>query len=197
MNVSSRRLPASGTNEAGLFFRAWLKAPLRIAALTPSSATTGQTMARLVEAGREGAVLELGSGTGPIGEALLASGLPAERLIMVEREPDLAAHLRARFPRVRILQEDATAIGRALADLHVTKLCTVVSTLPIVWFPFEAQAAIIAQCMPLLGAGGPFLQLTNQPASPLPARKLGLRAERAAHVWRNLPPSFVWRYRQA
>jgi phosphatidylethanolamine/phosphatidyl-N-methylethanolamine N-methyltransferase len=196
MTASPRASALSRTQETALFFRAWLKAPLQIAALTPSSATTGQTMAHLVERDRPGMILELGSGTGPIGDALLASGLPPERIIMVEREPDLVRHLRQRFPGVRILDDDATCIGDALAKLGVTQLATVVSTLPIVWFPLEAQAAILSQCMALLGPDAPFLQLTNQPASPIPAGKLGLRAERAAHVWKNLPPSFIWRYRR-
>jgi phosphatidylethanolamine/phosphatidyl-N-methylethanolamine N-methyltransferase len=180
-----------------MFFRAWLRAPLRIASLTPSSSVTGQAMARLIDRDRRGPVLELGSGTGPIGEALLASGLAPERLIMVEREPDLVAHLKARFPGVRIVEGDATAIGAKLAAMNVTRLASVVSTLPVVWFPLEAQAAIVDACFDLLGPGGAFLQLTNQPASPLSMKKLGLEGERAAHVWRNLPPSFVWRYRRA
>lgn len=196
MTASTRITALSRAHETALFFRAWLKAPLQIAALTPSSATTGQTMAQLVERDRPGHILELGSGTGPIGDALLAAGLPPERIIMVEREPDLARHLRQRFPGVRILEEDATRIGAALSGLGVTQLATVVSTLPIVWFPPEAQSAILAQCMAMLGPDAPFLQLTNQPASPIPAGKLGLRAERAAHVWKNLPPSFIWRYRR-
>lgn len=180
-----------------MFFRAWLRAPLRIASLTPSSSATGQAMARLIDRDRRGAVLELGSGTGPIGEALLASGLAPERLIMVEREPDLVAHLAVRFPDVSIIEGDATTIGAKLEAMNVTRLASVVSTLPIVWFSLEAQAAIVDACFDLLGPGGAFLQLTNQPASPLSMKKLGLEGERAALVWRNLPPSFVWRYRRA
>ena len=80
------------------------------------------------------------------------------------------------------------------------RLLTLCSSLGVpsglVPLPLEAQEAILGQCMALLGAEAPFLQLTNQPASPLPAGKLGLRAERAAHVWKNLPPSFIWRYRR-
>ncbi len=179
-----------------LFLRAWFRAPLRIAALTPSSATTGATMARLIDRDRSGPVLDLGAGTGAIGQALLESGLPPGRLIMVEREKALADHLRKKFPAIRVVECDATGLGSALAARGVRRVAAIASTLPIVWFSAAAQMAIVDQCFALLGEGGSLLQLTNQPASPLPMRKLNLVGERAAHVWRNLPPSSVWRYRR-
>lgn len=182
------------SNGNALFFRAWLRAPLGIASLVPSSPATGRTFARLVDTTREGDILELGGGTGAIGQALLEGGIPPHRLIMVEREPDLADHLRHRFPTLRVLQGDATEIGSLLASLDVRRLSAVVSSLPIVWFPLQAQADIIDPCLYLLGEGGPFLQMTNRPVSPLPMKKLDLRGERAATIWRNLPPSFIWRY---
>jgi phosphatidylethanolamine/phosphatidyl-N-methylethanolamine N-methyltransferase len=175
--------------EAALFFRQWLKAPLRIAAVAPSSATTGRIMASLVP--RDGGtVLELGAGTGAIGAALLDSGIAPQRLLMVEREPDLARHLRLRFPAVTVLEADAGEMrSRSLPPLGA-----VVSTLPIVWFDRDVQARIVETCFARLAPGAPFLQLTNRPVSPLPHAWLGLKSERAAMVLRNLPPSFIWRY---
>jgi phosphatidylethanolamine/phosphatidyl-N-methylethanolamine N-methyltransferase len=184
----------SSSSGNALFFRAWLRAPLGIASLVPSSQATGRTFARLIDTKREGDILELGSGTGAIGQALLEAGIPAQRLIMVEREPELADYLRQRFPGLRVLQGDATEIGSLLASLDVRRLSTVVSSLPIVWLSLQAQADIIDPCLYLLEHGGPFLQMTNQPVSPVPMKKLGLRGERAATIWRNFPPSFIWRY---
>lgn len=184
----------SSSGGHALFFRAWLRAPLGIASLVPSSPSTGRTFARLVDTERDGDILELGSGTGAIGQALLEAGIPPQRLIMVEREADLAHYLHKRFPDVRVLQGDATEIGSLLASLDVRRLSTVVSSLPIVWAPLRFQADIIDPCLYLLGRGGHFLQMTNQPISPLPMKKLGLRGERAATIWRNFPPSFIWRY---
>ena len=177
-----------------LFFRAWLRSPLRIASLVPSSAATGQAFTRVIDLRRDGDILELGSGTGAISQSLLAAGIPEHRLIMVEREPDLAAHLRRRFPRVRTLQADATDIGGMLEAEGICNLAAVVSSLPIVWFPLQAQADVLRPCLDRLGPRGEFLQMTNQPASPLPMKKLGIAGERAATIWRNFPPSFIWRY---
>lgn len=180
--------------ETALFFRAWLRNPLSIASLVPSSPATGRAFTRLIDLDRPGDILELGSGTGAISRYLLSAGVPASRLIMVEREPEMANHLRDNFPDVRILQGDATALDGMLDRLGVSRLSIVVSSLPIVWFPLEAQASIIEACFGRLDPDGAFLQMTNQPASPLPMKKLGLAGKRAAHIWRNLPPSFIWRY---
>lgn len=180
--------------EGAVFFGAWLRAPLRIASLVPSSEAMGRAFAYVADFDRAGDVLELGSGSGAISRGLLAAGLPAERLIMVERDSRLVAHSARHFPAARIVEADATEIDSVLERLDVRSLAAVVSTLPIVWFPLETQAAILAPCFDRLGEGGRFLQMTNFPRSPLPMRKLGIAGERVALVWRNLPPSFIWSY---
>jgi len=167
---------------------------LGIASLVPSSNATGRAFARLLDFERPGTVLELGSGTGAIGQSLLAAGLPPDRLVMVERDPDLVAFLRQRFPSVKVLQGDATKLAPTLERLDISQLSATVSTLPIVWFPLQAQEAVLSTCLDRLGDGGYFLQLTNQPASPLPLKKLGIAGERVTQIWRNFPPCFIWRY---
>ena len=52
-------------------------------------------------------VLEIGAGTGVVSEALLVRGVPAERLTLLEYDPDLTRHLRTRFPRVHVIEGDA------------------------------------------------------------------------------------------
>ena len=177
-----------------LFFGLWLQKPLQIAAVTPSSKRLAQVMAELVDLGRPGPVLELGAGTGGITRGLLQAGCPRERLIAVEREPSLAAALRRRFPGISTVVGDATALGEHFARLGIDRLCAVVSSLPIKWFPVAAQRAIVEPCLERLGPGGAFLQMTNAFASPIAIRPLGIAGERVAYVWRNLPPSQIWAY---
>lgn len=180
--------------EASVFFRAWLRTPLGIGSLLPSSNTMGRAFAALLDFDRPGHVLELGSGTGAISQGLLDAGLPAERLIMVEREPEMASYLRHRFPAACIVEADARAVGSLVQDFRAGDLIAVVSSLPIVWFPLEDQALVMNACLDVLGEGGSFLQMTNLPMSPVPMEKLGLAGVRAKYVWQNLPPSFIWRY---
>ncbi|MBK6453167.1 MAG: hypothetical protein IPF84_11850 [Proteobacteria bacterium] len=54
-------------------------------------------------------------GTGAITSALLARGLPPDRLIVVERDPILARHLRETFRGVSVIRGDAVELARLLA----------------------------------------------------------------------------------
>ena len=179
-----------------LFFGLWLQRPLQIAAVTPSSKRFAGVMATLVDLSRPGSVLELGAGTGSLTRGLLEAGCPAERLIAVEREPRLAAALRHRFPGIATIVGDATALAEELARNGVDRLCAVVSSLPIKWFPVAEQRQVVAPCLARLGPGGRFLQMTNAFFSPIAIGSLGIAGERVAHVWRNLPPSQIWAYSQ-
>jgi phosphatidylethanolamine/phosphatidyl-N-methylethanolamine N-methyltransferase len=177
-----------------LFFGLWLQKPLQIAAVTPSSKRLAQAMAEMVDFDRPGPVLELGAGTGGITRGLLQAGCPRDRLIALEREPQLAAALQRSFPGINTIVGDATALDEHLARLRIDQLCAVVSSLPIKWFAVEDQRAIVEPCLARLGAGGVFLQMTNAFVSPIAIGPLGIAGERVAHVWRNLPPSQVWAY---
>jgi phosphatidylethanolamine/phosphatidyl-N-methylethanolamine N-methyltransferase len=182
--------------DSWLFLRLWFRSPLKIAAWAPSSPALARAFARHVDPRVEDPVLELGAGTGSITEELLATGLPPEKLIVVEKMPELCAVLRRRFPGVRVLEGDVADIGAMLEAAGVIRLSTVVSTLPIIWFPLELQRRIIDAAFARMGRAGQFLQITNQILSPLPRRKLGLRGRLVDFVWRSLPPSGAWSYRR-
>jgi phosphatidylethanolamine/phosphatidyl-N-methylethanolamine N-methyltransferase len=198
-SAPSRDAPESGTweGEKALFFRHWLRRPLGIGAVLPSSAAVAAAMAGALNLSRPGIVLELGGGTGSLTHGLLASGCPPERLISIEREPGLAALLRRRFPSVRVIEGDAASLGALLASCGAGRLAGVVSSLPIKWFPFAAQRAVVDSCFDRLGEDCPFLQLTNALVSPLPMTRLGLGGKEFARVWTHLPPVQIWRYWRA
>lgn len=180
--------------DAALFFGLWLQRPLRIAAVTPSSAAFAAAMAQLVDFSRPGMILELGAGTGSLTRGLLRGGCPPDRLVALEREPALAASLRRGFPEIAVLNGDATRLESLLDRCEIDRLAAVVSSLPVKWFPVAAQRAVVEPCLARLGPGGRLLQMTNAFSSPLTMRELGLAGARVAHVWRNLPPAQIWAY---
>lgn len=182
--------------DATVFFGLWLQKPLRIAAASPSGSYLADVLADCVELERPGPVLELGAGTGSLTRGLIRAGCSPERIIAVESEPRLAAVLRRQFPGATVIEGDATRIGQYLAG-RVERLSTVVSSLPIKWFPLKAQRAIVEPCLELLGPGGRFLQVTNAFASPLPRSRLGISGREIGRVWRNLLPAQIWSYSQA
>src|ERR1041384_4407589 len=103
-------MPIAEPAGTALFLKRWLRRPLSMGAVVPSGRLLAAAMARTTLAemkGREGHVIALGAGTGEVTKALLAAGIPAERLALVERDPELAVFLRRHFQGPRIIEGDA------------------------------------------------------------------------------------------
>lgn len=194
--MRARRRVAKRPGDRQIFFRHWLKNPLGIGAALPSGTRVARGMAREIALDAPGAVLELGGGTGSLTRGLLAAGCPEDRLIVIEREPDLARFLQQELPKVRVLCGDACDVDKLLEDAGVQQLTTVVSSLPIKWFPRPAQRAVLAGCFARLRPGGAFIQLTNALASPIPAADLGLVGREVERIWAHFLPVQIWRYQR-
>src|SRR5580658_4243962 len=91
----------------GLFFRRWLTNPLQMGSVVPSSAALCTRIVRQTRRTPDEAVLELGAGTGVVSRALLASGVPADRLFVVEIGPSRAAPRRRVRPGAGVIGGDA------------------------------------------------------------------------------------------
>ena len=77
---SVHRKPSGADNDLALFLSRWIRAPLRIGALAPSSKHLGREMARAIDVRKPDPVIELGGGTGRITRALLEAGRPHQVL---------------------------------------------------------------------------------------------------------------------
>jgi phosphatidylethanolamine/phosphatidyl-N-methylethanolamine N-methyltransferase len=181
-------------SEPMLFLKRWLKDPLSIGAIVPSSRDLADAMARLVPTGTAGPVIELGGGTGVITRALLDAGVAAERLVVVERDRALHALLVQRFPQVRIVLGDARELTTLLRSFGVMQVSAIVSGLPLLAMRESARDRIVREGFALLPPGAPFIQFTYGLSSPIPRRKLGVHGELKTRVLNNLPPASVWLY---
>jgi len=182
------------------FFRLWLRRPGGIGAVLPSGMPLARAMAEEIDLAAPGVVVELGGGTGNITHAILAAGVPREDLIVVEREPTLCALIAERLPGVGVIRADARDLNGLPAVLNGRPVKCVVSGLPLLSMDSSDCRRILQAAFQLLAPGGPFLQFTYMPISPIARRTyrpLGLRAERVEWILRNVPPATVWRYRRA
>ena len=139
-------------------------------------------------------IIELGGGTGSVTAGLLEAGIAPERLIILERAPDMYQTLRARFPQLRIIQGDAVHLRELLAPLGITNAAAIVSCLPMVTLPPHIRDAVLAESLAMLDEGGPIVQFTYSPAAPMQYENYGLTGRVVARIWRNLPPAMVWRF---
>jgi len=93
------------------FVRAWVRNPLRVAAVAPSGPAVSSLMAQEITADT-GPVLELGPGTGVFTRALLKRGVRQQDLTLVEYGSEFIPLLQRRFPGARVLWMDAAWLRR-------------------------------------------------------------------------------------
>ncbi len=144
-----------------------------------------------------GLVVELGPGTGSVTRALLAAGIPEERLVLVERDRHLHAWLEGQFPRANVILSDARRLEEILPGGQAGRVSTVVSSLPLNSLPRKERDEIVRAAFRVLSDDGSLVQYSYGVPSPLPCEALGLAGERFAFAAVNLPPATVWRYSRA
>lgn len=185
-----------------LFLKRWLRRPFAVGAVVPSGRLLAEAMAQTTFAemkGRDGHVIELGAGTGEVTKALLAAGIPAERLALVERDPELASFLRRHFTGPRIVEGDAARLPKILAEQGIGSVSAVVSSLPLLSLPTDVVRGIVEGVFDALPRGGALVQFTYGPAQPVPrslSQGLRLVGTRGPRIWRNMPPAVVWTFRR-
>ena len=192
---SLARLHRRRRSPAWLFFRRFLAHPLRLASVLESSSALSRLVAAELSCDPGDYVVELGAGTGPVTRALLAAGVPPERLIAVEIDSEMAAFLRQSLPGVTVIESDALALEQALPREALGRVGAVVCGLPVSLLPAAQRGELVGAMLSLLPPGRPFLAYTHRLTSPLPAAELGLEGERRAFTLLNLPPASVWAFR--
>jgi phosphatidylethanolamine/phosphatidyl-N-methylethanolamine N-methyltransferase len=178
------------------FIRSWFERPLSTGAVTPSGKILARTMARYVDPNSDGPVVELGPGTGPVTEALVAGGVDPSRLVLVEFNPTFCRLLRSRYPDATVVQGDAYSLRRLVKSLLLQPAAAVVSGLPLITKPVTTRWRLVREAFDLMLPGAPFVQFTYSVVSPLPRRLGGFTAEASERIWMNIPPARVWVYRR-
>ncbi len=192
----ARELPTGWT-----FFRQWLKNPIRVAAISPSSKQLArQMMSQLPPTCRR--IIELGGGTGVFTEALLGHGIAPADLLVLELNEELHQHLVRLFPGVGVVCGDAGDLRR-IAESHgfagEQPADAVISGLGLLSMPRSIQQGIISAAFDCMPPEGRFVQFTYGPANPVMREvieSLGLVARRASFTWWNVPPATVYVYQR-
>ncbi len=195
MSNSTLGIEQPGPRSSGplLFFKRWLANPRQMGSVIPSSPTLCRRIASLVQRKPDEVVLEIGAGTGVVSRALLAAGVPPEKLLVVEIVPEMAEHLRRILPGVTVLNGDAFRASELVPARFHGKIGTVVCGIPLVLLT-QAQQRDFVAAVESVAPGKGFLSYTYLLTSPLPYKALRLKAERMVWTMWNFPPASIWRY---
>ena len=192
---ATAKTPAPATTpKLAAFWRAWLRKPLGVGAIAPSSRALAELICSEINASRA-PVLELGPGTGVFTQALLDRGVRPADLYLVEAAEEFIALLNHRFPGVAI----AHASAAELAEIHHLKarrFDAAISGLPLRAMAPEIIDAIIGATFAHLRPSAALYQFTYGWRNPVPEaimQKYKLRAICLGRVWANIPPAAVYR----
>jgi phospholipid N-methyltransferase len=176
----------------GLFIQECLRKPKQMGAVAPSGPSLSKAMAQWLPDDPAALVLELGPGSGPVTEALLARGLRADRLIAIEKSPALVDRLRKRFPAIRVVEGDAGELD-AIVHEHTgqREVAAVISSLPLRSFPPELVALISRKIHQVLKPGGCWVQFTYNIRGKHTLGSERFHLHHSKLIWLNLPPARV------
>ncbi len=178
-------------SDFAIFIGEMMRRPTEVVAIAPSSAAVARRMTDGVEQ-VEGPIVEIGPGTGSFTKAILERGVAPERLTLMEMNPRFCETLRAKFPGVTVLNRPAQEIER----IGLRDIGAVISGVPVLARP-QIQRDVVGRAFRVMANDGFFTQITyssSAPISPDMQAELGLRAEKRATVWANLPPARVFSF---
>lgn len=178
-------------------FTSWVREPLKTGALLPSSGVLAKSMVAQIDLDAQGYVIELGPGTGVMTQAMLDRGISPEKIIVIERSPQMHALMSRRFPKLTVILGDACELQSILQARQITQVKAVLSSLPLLSMPAIIRMQIKAQMVKVLAPHGRIIQFTYgllPPYDQEEASEWHLSGKRAAMVLRNVPPAHVWVY---
>lgn len=191
----------TGASPTLTFFKQWLKNPLSVAALSPSSRQLARLMVRELPKGAQ-RVIELGGGTGVFTQAMLEHGVAPERLMVVELNEQLHQFLEQRFPGVSVVHGDACQLRTIVDERQFAEqgpVDAVVSGLGLLSMPESLRRSILEAAFSVLPPEGRYIQFTYGPVSPIGREvldDLGLAVRRGGFAWWNIPPASVFVYQR-
>lgn len=179
------------------FLRQWLRNPLAVAAVAPSSRQLARRMVSELPEGTQ-RVIELGGGTGVFTRAILESGVQSENLMVLELNEDLARLLRERFDGARVVCGDArelVRLGEQAGFFEGGQADAVISGLGLLSMARQTQRDILRAAFDSMRPEGRMVQFTYGPVSPVPKALLDdleLNVRRSSFAWWNMPPATVY-----
>lgn len=186
-------------NENLQFLQAFLKNPLKVGAIAPSSPELAAEMLAGIHPDDHNIVLELGVGTGAITKFLRGAIPSRDSYLGIELDGDLVKTLNKNFPDMNIIQGNAAEAYSIHQELGLGKVRYLVCCLPFVSLPKEVSESVLTEIAKFMDEGCELriFQYAHGYFLP-PAIKLREflknrygTSRRSPLVLKNMPPAFT------
>jgi phosphatidylethanolamine/phosphatidyl-N-methylethanolamine N-methyltransferase len=143
----------------GVFFKGFLKHPVMVGSIIPSSSRTIRKMLAPVDWQNTKLFVEYGPGVGTFCQPVLDRLKPDARLIVIDLNPDFVEYLRKTFHDSRFVAVHGSAadVNEIIRDFGYDKADYVLSGLPFSTLPNDLGPVIAAQTAKAIRPGGAFL----------------------------------------
>lgn len=186
-------------NENIQFLQAFIKNPLKVGAITPSSPELASKMIEGILPGENNVVLELGVGTGAITK-FLQEIVPDEKSYLgIELDGNLVKSLRTKFPDMKIVRGNACDLEKIHQKSGVGKVGYIICCLPFVSLPNEVGEKILSEIDKFMQQGCTFRTFQYAHGYYMPSaiklrefmRKRYGKSKRSKLIVKNVPPAYT------
>ena len=192
-------------NENIEFLQAFLKNPLKVGAITPSSPELAEEMLRDIRPSADNIVMELGVGTGAITRHLRNIVPDDKSYLGIELDSDLARKLKEETPEMRIESGNALEMHEIHARSGLGKVGYIICCLPFVTIPNEINERILQEADRFMADGCLFRTFIYAHGYYMPSaikirefmRNRHGKSLRSKLVMKNVPPAYTlsWKAR--
>ncbi len=199
MNISTaaarrqRRAAAGVLSPWGMFLRGFLKHPVMVGSVVPSSGVLIRKMLGPVDWANTKLFVEYGPGVGTFCRPILEKLAPDAKLLAIDTNPDFVRYLRHEItdPRFAAVNGSAADVRSIVADHGFESADYVLSGLPFSTLPAGVGPAIAEATHDVLRPGGAFLVYQF---SPRVKDFLDPHFARIDHgmEWWNVPPAQLY-----
>ncbi|MEZ5427225.1 MAG: hypothetical protein R2747_13225 [Pyrinomonadaceae bacterium] len=181
------------------FLQAFLKNPLNVGAIAPSSPQLARKMLEGIEPGKDSIILELGVGTGAITK-FVGDLIPDEDCYLgLELDEILAESMKKNFPQLNIICGNACEVSRIHDESGLGKVGYIISCLPFVSLPKAITEKILAEVDRFMEQGCLFRTFQYAHGYYFPAaiklrehmrNRYGV-SQKSPLVLKNVPPAYT------
>jgi phospholipid N-methyltransferase len=186
-------------NENIQFLQAFIKNPLKVGAIAPSSPELASKMIAGIVPDKNDVVLELGVGTGAITK-FLQEIVPDDRSYLgIELDGNLVRSLKTKFPDLKIVRGNACDLEKIHQKSGLGKVGHIICCLPFVSLPNEVGEKILSEIDKFMQQGCVFRTFQYAHGYYMPSaiklrefmRNRYGKAKRSPLIVKNVPPAYT------